>query len=112
LFVIREDLKLNSEVDLSHADAVRNVDDRRGEVQDAGHTGGDKGIGGILSGCAGGGDHADRNVAGLDDLLDLIEMPDSHAADNRSDLRVVNVNDATHWETTVTKTVVTGESLA
>ena len=80
LFVIGEDLELNGEVDLADADAVRNVDDRRSEVQDAGHASSNERIGGILGRRAGGGDHADRDVAGLDDLLDLIEVPDSHAA--------------------------------
>ena len=44
--------------------------------------------------------------------IDLIEVPDSHAADDRSDLGVVDVDDATDRETAVAETVVAGEGLA
>src|SRR5436190_17103907 len=48
LLVEAEDLQLDREVDLAEADAVGDVEDGGGEVQDAAHAGGDEAVGDVL----------------------------------------------------------------
>ena len=50
------------QVDLAHVDAVRHLQQRRGEVQDAGDAGGDEAVADVLRGVGGGGDDADRGA--------------------------------------------------
>ena len=63
--MVGEDLQLNGQVDLADTDAVRNIDDGWREVQDAGHTGSNKGIGSLLGCCAWRGDDADGDRTDL-----------------------------------------------
>jgi len=112
LFVIRQDLQLDSEIDLANADAVRHVDHCRSEVQDARDTRSHQRIGCVLSGEPRCRDDADRDVPRYDDLREFRQVSDTNATNDRTDLGFVDIDNSADRESTIAESVVTGQRLA
>src|SRR5439155_8630272 len=81
------------EVNLTHVDAVRNAQNARGEVQDAGDAGGDEAVGDHLGGVCRGGDHRDPDRLGLDHGRQVVDVAHAHAVDRLADAGRVGVEE-------------------
>ncbi len=72
----------------------------------------DERIGGILRSGAGRRDHADRDLLGLHDRSEFVDLADAYTTDDGADLLRVDVDDATDREPAFAETAVPGERFA
>jgi hypothetical protein len=112
LFVVAQDLQLDGQVDLAHADAPRHGEYNRSEVEDARDPSPDEAVGGILGRCRRRGDDTDADVALLHDLVEVVDVADANAADDAADLRRLDVDHAGDGKTALAETAVAGQGLA
>ena len=76
-----EDLQLDREVDLAHRDALGHREHRGREVEDRADAGGDEPVGDLLGDRRGRGEDADRDLALVDDAVEVVDRLDVEVAD-------------------------------
>ena len=112
LLVIAQNLQFNGKIDFPNADAVRRVDDRRSEVQNARDPSRHERICGVLSCNSWRCDHPDRDLPRVHNSGQLIKVAHTHATDDSSDLGRIDIDHATNRKPALSEPAVARKGVA
>src|SRR5919197_6274998 len=98
LLVERENLQLRGEVDLAQEDPVRDLQVRRGEVEDGVDPSGHQPVADLLRRDRRGGDDPDCDLLLLDDPVQIVDVLDGEVTDLLADLALVAVQQGDNAE--------------